>query len=120
MISAMRIKWRSKIILVGKTDLDDAYQHIHMNAYNASKCISIEENLIVLCLCLPFGKTPATLEYTAVGKSAIYLGNDLLRDKLWDATKIQSPYEQIIGEEECHKGQDPILQSDQLAVDIKV
>ena len=31
-ISAMRIKWPSKLILIGKTDIDTEYRHIRTNA----------------------------------------------------------------------------------------
>ena len=62
MIAAMRIKWPSKRIVIGKIDLDAAYRRVHTNAQIASKFIAIVGKLAFLCLCLYFGTTPATAE----------------------------------------------------------
>ena len=78
MIASMRIKWPAKRILVGKTDPDAAYQRVHTNAQIPAKCIAIVRKLSFLSLCLPFGTTPATAEYTTIIESAINLGNDIL------------------------------------------
>ena len=59
MMAAMRIKWPSKHILIGKIDLDDAYRSIHTNAQIAATFIAIVVKLAFLCLCLTFGTTPA-------------------------------------------------------------
>ena len=69
MIAAMCIKWPSKCILIGETDLDAAYRHVHANAQIASICIAIVKILAFLCLCLPFGNTPALEEYTTISKT---------------------------------------------------
>ena len=78
MISAMRIRWTIRLIIIGKTDLDAAYLRIHANGTTVSTCISIVDKLDFLCLMLPFGTTPSPEEYTTVSEVAIYLGNDLL------------------------------------------
>ena len=80
-ISAMRSRWPTKQILIGKTDLDAAYRRIHTNVKTASTCIAIVDKLAFLFLRLPFGTTPAPAEYTTVSEAAIYLGNDLLQDQ---------------------------------------
>ena len=81
MISAMRSRWPTKRILMGKTDLDAAYRRIHANAKTASTCIAIVDKLAFLCLRLPFGTTPAPAEYTTISEAVIYLDNDLLQDQ---------------------------------------
>ena len=63
--------------------------------------------------------TPAPVEYTTVSKAAIDLGNDILRDKSWDYTEIQSPHRKSIEEEEYKPEQDPLFQAYQLAVYIE-
>ena len=85
-IADMRIKWTSKIILINNTDIDAEYHHIHAIGCITSTCITIVYNLTLLFLLLPFGMTPATVEYTRVSKAEINLGNDLLREKSQDAT----------------------------------
>ena len=79
MISAIRSRWPTKQILIGKTDLDAAYRRIHANATTASTCIAIVDEIYFLYLRLPFGTTPAPAEYATVSEAAIELGNDLLR-----------------------------------------
>ena len=85
MIAAMQIKWPSKSILIGKTDIDAAYRRIRANARIASTFISIVENLSLLCLHLPFGTTPEPVDYTTVSEAKNEPLNDLLRIALWDA-----------------------------------
>ena len=82
MIAAVKIKWPSKTILIGKMDMDAVYRHIHTNTRIASTRIFIVDNLAFLCLLLPFITTLSLVEYTTVRKAAIDLGNDLIRDKL--------------------------------------
>ena len=48
-----------KIILIGKIDLDDAYQNVNENAQIASTCIAIVGKLSFPYLSLPFGTTYA-------------------------------------------------------------
>ena len=84
MISAMRSRWPTKRILIGKTDLDTAYLLIHANAKTAFTCIAIVNELAFLCLRLPFCTTPAPAEYTTVSEAAIDLGNDLRQYQSWD------------------------------------
>ena len=82
----MRIKWPSKCILIGETDLDAAYQRVHTNAQIASKCIVIVGKLAFLCLRLTFGIAPAPSEYTTISEAEIDFGYDILADTPWDAT----------------------------------
>ena len=60
MIAAMHTKWPSKCILIGKTDLDAAYLHVHTNAQIAATCIAIVKKLAFPCLRLTFDTTPTT------------------------------------------------------------
>ena len=69
MISAMKNKWPTKRIFIGKTDLDAAYRQIHENSMTASTCIAIVDELTFICLWLPFGTTPAPSEYTTISKA---------------------------------------------------
>ena len=91
-IVAMRIKWPSKRIMIGKTDFYAAYRRFHTNAHIAVTCIAIVVKLSFLCLCLLFGTTTAQAEYTTISEAEIYLGNDLLADTSWDATNLQLPH----------------------------
>ena len=52
-------------------------------------------------------------------ESEIDPGSNILSEQLWDATELQSPQRQLLEEEEYHPGQDPLLQEDQLEVDIE-
>ena len=103
MISAMRIIWPTKRILIGNTDLDAAYHRIHANATTASTCISIVDELDFLCLRLPFGTTPTPVEYTTISEAAIDLGNDLLRYESWDTDELNSPHQSLLPQEEKHQ-----------------
>ena len=58
MIASMRIKWPSKRIMIGKTELDAAYHSFHSNAQIASTCIAIVVKITFLCLHLTFSTTP--------------------------------------------------------------
>ena len=78
--SAMRSRWPTKQIFIGKIDLDTAYRKIHTNAKTALTWIAIVDELAFLCFRLPFGTTPAPAEYTTVSETTIYLGNDLPQD----------------------------------------
>ena len=91
MILEMRSKWPTKQILIWKIDLDAAYRQIHANATTVSTCISIFKELAFLCLELPFGTTPAPVEYTTISETTIDLGNDLLQDQSWDTDDLNLP-----------------------------
>ena len=80
MIAAMHIKWTSKRILIGKTDLDTAYRSVHANAQIAATCIAIVSKIDFICLHLPLGTTLVLEEYTNISEVAIDLGNNLLAD----------------------------------------
>ena len=118
MISAMRSKWPTKRILIGKTDLAAAYSQIHANATTALAFIEIVDNLAFICLRLPFGTTHAPAEYTTVSEAAIYLGNDLIRDESWDTYEPKSPHQFLLPQEEKQKSASHLETADPLAVDI--
>ena len=80
MIAAMGFKWPSKRILIGKTDLDSAYQRSHANVQIASTCIAIVGKLAFRCITLHFGNIPVPEEYTIISDSDIDLGGDLISD----------------------------------------
>ena len=88
MISAMRRKWPTKRIIFGKTDLDAAYFRIHANVKTALTFIEIVYELAFLFLRLPFGTTPAPVEYTTFSETAVDLGKYLLRDEYWDTDDL--------------------------------
>ena len=100
MISAMRSKWPTKRILLGKTDLDASYRRIHANVTTASTCIVIVDELAFICLWLTFVATPTPVEYTIVSEAAIDLGNDLLQDKSWDIDDLNSPHQSLLPQED--------------------
>ena len=58
MITAMRIEWPSKRILIVQTNLGAAYRRVHTKLQIGSTCIAIVGKLAFLCLRLPFGTTP--------------------------------------------------------------
>ena len=78
MSSALRIKWPTKRVLIGNTDVDAAYCRIHANTTTTLTCIEIVGELAFLCLSFPFGTTPMPAEYMTASKAAIYIGNDVL------------------------------------------
>ena len=112
MISAMRIKWPSKCILIVKTDLDAAYQSVHENMQIASTCISIVVKVAFLFLRLHLGTTPAPEKYTT-------LGNYLLADASWDATNVQSPHRHLLPRYYYLPTSELLVKADQLAVNIE-
>ena len=73
-------KFFIKRILIGKIDLDAAYQKIHSNSQIASTCIVIVVNFDFLCLKLTFGTSSAPEEYNTIIEVEIYLVNDLIMD----------------------------------------
>ena len=118
-ILAMRIKWPSKRILIGKTGPDAAHPHVHANIYIAATCIPILGKPAFLYLRLPFGTTPAPEEYTTTSKAAIFLGNYLLADTSWDAKKLQSPHRHLLHREDCLPASEPLVKTYQIAVNIE-
>ena len=118
MISAMRSRWTTKRILVGKTDLDAAYRIIHAHANTALTCIAIFDELAFLCLRLPFGTTPVPAEYMTIREAEIDLGNDLLQDQSWDTNDLNSPHRSLLPTEEKQQSESHLEKSDPLAVDI--
>ena len=119
MISAMRIKYPSKIILIGKTDPDAAYRRVHANAQIAAACIVIVGKIAFLYLRLPFGTTPAPEKYTTISEAAIDLGNDIIADTSWDATNLQSPHQHLLPREDYLPSSYPLVKADQLTVNIE-
>ena len=118
MISAIQIKWPTKRILIGKTELDAAYHQIHANAKTVSTCIAIVDKLSFLCLWLPFGNTPTPADYTTIRKVAIDLGKYLLRYESWDTTCLNSPHSNLPPEEGKTQSEDHLEKADSLAVNI--
>ena len=118
-VAATRIKFPLKLILIGKTDLNNTYQRIHANAKIASTCISSVRKLAFLFLCLPFGTTPAPEECITIIEAESDLVNDFLADTSWDATNRKSLHRHVLSREEYLPASDPIVKSDQLAVNIK-
>ena len=118
MISAMRSRWPTKRIRIGKTGLDAAYLRIHANATTALTCIAIVDELAFLYLRLPFGATPAPAEYKTISEAAIDLGNDLLQDESWDAYDLNSPHQSLLPQEEKQHSASHLATADPLAMDI--
>ena len=75
--------------------------------------------LAFLCLHLPFGTTPALVEYTTISKAEIDLGGDLLTDMSWDAKNIQSPHRHLLPREDYLPESETLVKADQLAMNIK-
>ena len=119
MTASMQLKWPSKCILIGKTDLDGAYRCVHANSKIAPKCIAIVEKLSLLLLKLPFGPTTVLEEYTTISEVEIYLGNILLMDTSCDVLDIQSPHRSLLPREEYLSDSTKILQVDTLSVNIE-
>ena len=99
MISAMRSRWPTERIIVGKIDPEAAYRQIHANVTTVLTCIAIVKELAFLCLRLPFGTTPAPAEYTNFSEAAIDLGNDLLRYESWDTDDPKLPHQYLLPQE---------------------
>ena len=96
MIYAMQSRWTTKIILIGKTDLDAAYRRIHTFANTTSTCIALVDELAFLCLMLRFGITTAQAEYTTISEAAIDLGNYLLQYQSWDTNDLNSQHRSLL------------------------
>ena len=118
MISAMRSRWSTKLILIGKTDLDAAYRRINAHAKTASTCIAIVDKLDFLCLRLPFGTTPAPAEYTTISEAAIDLGKNIPQDQSWDTNDLNSPHRYLLPPEEEQQSPSHLEKADPLAVEI--
>ena len=118
MISAMRSRWPTKRIIIGKTDLDAAYRRIHANSKTASTCIAIVNELDFLCLRLPFGTTPTPVENTTASEAEIDLGNDLLQNQSWDTDDLNLPHRSLLPPEEKQQSASHLAKEDPLAVEI--
>ena len=118
MISAMRSRWPTKRIIIGKADLDAAYRHIHANATTASTCIAIVDELAFLYLRLPFGTTPASVGYMTVSEAAIYLGNDLFQDESWETDDLKFPHLSLLPQEENQQSASHLVTAEPLEVEI--
>ena len=118
-ILSMRIKWPSKLILIGKTDLYAAYRCVHANAKIALTYISIVVKLAFICLRLPFGTAPAPAEYTTISEAEIELGDDLPVDTSLDETNPQSSHRHLLPREDYIPASDPLVNVDQLSVNIE-
>ena len=90
------------------------------NKQITSTRIAILGKLAFLCLRLRFGIKPAPEEYTTISEAEIDLGNDLLIDASWDATKLESTHRQLIPREDYLPDLDQLVKADQLEVNIKV
>ena len=116
MVSAMQSRWSTERIIIGKADLDAAYHRIHANATTASTCIAIVNNLAFLWLRLPFGTTPAPVEYTTVSEAAIDLGKDLIQDESWDTDDLNLPHRSLLPQKEKPQSASDLATADPVAV----
>ena len=114
----MRSRCPTKLILIGKVDLDAAYRRIHANVKTASTCIEIVDKLDFLCLRLPFGTAPAPAEYKTISEAAIDLGKNLLQDQSWDTDNINLPHQYLFPPEEKQQSASHLAKADHLAVEI--
>ena len=96
MISAMWGKWPTKRIFTGKRDWMQPTTESMQKIYDRIDLNINRLKMSFLYLRLPFSTTPAPVQYTTIKKNAIYLGNDLLRDELWDTTYINSPHRNLL------------------------
>ena len=119
MISAMRIEWKWKHILIGKTYLDAAYRRIYANEHISPTFITFLDNPDLQFSCQTSVMSPTPEEYNTVWELSINLGNYLLRDKSWNATEFQSPHKQLLKEEEYQPEKDQLVQADAQAFDTK-
>ena len=118
MISSMQSKWPPKRILIGKTDLDEAYLQVNENATTALGCIAILDELDFLYLRLPFGTTPTPAEYTTVSEAAIDIGNNLLEDESWNIDDLKLPHRSLLPQEEKKQSASHLETADPLEVKI--
>ena len=117
MISAMQSRWPTKRILIGKTDLDAAYRRIHAHTNTALTCIAIVDELVFLCMRLPFGTKPAPAEYKTISEAAIDLDNDLIQDQSWDTNDLNPPHRSLLPPEEKQQSASHLEKADPLSVD---
>ena len=114
MISSIRSKCPTKLILIVKTDLDAAYLRIYANAKTSSTCIAIVDKLAFICLRLPFSNTYTPAYCATVCESAIDLGNYLLRDEYWDTDDLNSPYQYLLPQEDKQQPESHLAMADPL------
>ena len=67
---------------------------------------------------LPFGTTPAPVDYTTISEATIDLGNDLLQDKSWDTNDLNLPHRSLLPPEKKQKSATHLAKADPLAVEI--
>ena len=75
--------------------------------------------LAFLCLCLNFGTTPKSVEYTTSSEAEFDLGKNLLVDTPWYATNLQLLHRHLLTREDYLPDSEPLVKADQLAVDIE-
>ena len=66
--------------LISKTYIKRTYSRVHISAREVLSCISIVYNIVILCMRLPFGTSPDTLDYTTIRKMVMEITNNLLLD----------------------------------------
>ena len=91
MIHALKIKYPSIPILLGKYDLDAAYRRIHTALKEACQCITIIDRVAFLLTRLPFGTTPAADCFNTASETVTDLAQKIAEDESWDPSSLHHP-----------------------------
>jgi len=114
----MRFHNKNKKIFMSKYDMDAAYRRLHTITSHALKCVTVVGKIAYVPLRLPFGVSPGPSLYSVVSESIFDLVNDLLNDKEWDRSKLNSPYQARLAPRQTYpeKDEEEIAQVRELAI----
>jgi len=93
-IHNLRFHNMNKRIYMTKYDMDAAYRRLHALTKHALKCTTVLGKIAYIPLRLPFGVSPGPSLYSTISECVFDLTNDLLNEKSWDRSKLNSPYAQ--------------------------
>jgi len=91
-IHNIRFHNKNNKIFMSKYDMDAAYRRLHSITSHALKCVTVVGKIAYIPLRLPFGVSPGPSLYSVVSECVFDLVNDLINDKEWDRTILNSPY----------------------------
>ena len=87
----LRKSYPTTKIYMSKYDLDAAYRRIHVLPSQTLQCVAVIDRLAYIPLRLPFGVAAGPSLYSTMSETVFDLTNDLLNDKTWKLSSLNSP-----------------------------
>ena len=97
-IHTMRVKHPKLRILLLKLYFDAVHRRLHVTAMMTLLTITVIDELAYILLRLPFGVANGRNDFSIVSESIFDLINDILRDKTYDPTNLNTHFNYKFGE----------------------